>query len=68
MHVLHYFLHWPTGAIWGNLIASLLWSIPLWIVGYLKLKKHQQHHHELLERQLNDHFTKLTDKMTNNGS
>jgi hypothetical protein len=68
MHLITYFFHWPDGSVWGNLIASLLWAAPLWVIGYFKLKKQQHKHHQQLERQLNDHFVKLTDKMNNNGN
>jgi hypothetical protein len=68
MHTLNLFFSWPNGSIWGNIVATLLTSIPLWVLGYNKLKKRQQHHHEQLVRQLNEHYTKLTDTMTNNGN
>ena len=37
-----YMFHWYTGALWSNLIASALWSIPsIWYI-VRKVRKHNE--------------------------
>lgn len=42
------FFGWPYGAIWGNLLASLIWALPTLVIGIYKLRQHQRSvHHKL---------------------
>lgn len=54
MNVLHYFLDWPTGQVWGNLIVDSLFSIGTVTIGYLKLKKLHIRHHEDMKRHITE--------------
>jgi hypothetical protein len=31
--LIRYFFHWYSGAIWSNILASLIWTLPAGIVG-----------------------------------
>ena len=62
MHYLQLFFNWPNGSVWGNLIASLLWSIPLWTLGYFKIKRQHAKHHQQLKDHIDYRFAKLTDE------
>lgn len=42
------FLAWPTGAIWGNLLADSLWAPAAFIISHKLLKRH---HTRLINRQ-----------------
>jgi len=46
----HLFFHWPDGGIYSNIVASIIWTTPSFIVGFvvghLKMKKHTQRLHE----------------------
>jgi len=37
--VFHYYLGWYQGAIWSNLLASLIWAVPAYIAARLHLRK-----------------------------
>lgn len=39
MDWLHFFFGWYQGAVWSNLLASVLWVIPGYILGRAHLKK-----------------------------
>lgn len=42
--MISYFFHWYSGAVWSNLLASLIWAIPgLWTLD----KRHKKRHEEL---------------------
>lgn len=41
------FFGWPTGGIWSNLLASLLWAIPAWVWA--------RHHVHRIHRRLDEH-------------
>lgn len=43
-HLLAYFFAWPSGAVWGNLLASLLWGAPTYFHLKRKIKKHTDIH------------------------
>lgn len=35
------FFGWPAGGVWSNLIASLIWDVPIVAAGWVKL--HRSH-------------------------
>lgn len=45
--------HFPDGGIYSNLVASILWTTPSFIIGFIvghrKLVRHLNHHHEALK-------------------
>jgi hypothetical protein len=42
MTVLTYYLGWPHGAIWSNLLASVIWATPALIHLHRKLNRHHR--------------------------
>lgn len=54
MTPLHYFFHWYDGQVWGNLIVDGLFSIGTGMIGYFKLKKLHNRHHEDLKRHITE--------------
>lgn len=55
MTPIDYFFHWYNGAVWSNLLASLLWSaavgIPAYFWGRSKARKHINRIHDRLDVQ-----------------
>jgi preprotein translocase subunit YajC len=46
--MLSYFFHWYSGAIWGNLAASVIWAAPaIWHL-HRKLNRHHEEHKQLI--------------------
>jgi hypothetical protein len=58
---MHSLQHWLYLNVLGNLVASMLWSIPLWTVGYFKLKKQHARHHQQLKDHIDYQISKLKD-------
>ena len=50
--------------VWGNLVATIIWSVPLWLVGYFKLKKQHARHQQELKDHIDYKFSKLTEETT----
>jgi len=51
--MIHYFFSWYSGSIWGNLIASAIWTVPAYLYGRFHFKKlHAKHDamHEDIKR------------------
>lgn len=50
MSPLHLFFHWPDGGVYSNIVASVIWTTPSFIIGFvvghLKMKKHTQALHD----------------------
>lgn len=66
MHTLVILFGWPNGTsgqVWPNILAALLTSVPVWIISYLKLKKHQQKRADALHHQLTQQFSNLNKKI-----
>ena len=57
-------LHWFYSNVWGNLVASMIWSIPLWTISYFKLKRQHVVHQQQLKDHIDYRFTKLTEGTT----
>lgn len=53
MNPIDVFFHWPNGGIWSNILASILWTTPSFVVGFVighfKMKKHINTRHEELK-------------------
>lgn len=40
----HFFFDWYTGSVWGNLLANVVWAVPLYFYGRYHFKKlHRKH-------------------------
>lgn len=51
----HYYFDWYKGNVWGNILASVIWSIPLWsIMIYRQEKNHRKA--ELHRRKIEKHL------------
>lgn len=52
MSPLHLFFAWPDGGVWSNIVASVLWTTPSFIIGFIighrKMIKHTNKHHDEL--------------------
>jgi len=57
-------IHWLYMNVWGNLVATVIWSVPLWMVGYFKLKKQHARHQQELKDHIDYKFSKLTEETT----
>lgn len=44
MNPVHLFFHWPEGSVWSNIIASAIWSLPLWGAMLWRIEKHHKEH------------------------
>lgn len=55
MGILDFFFKWYQGAVWSNILASILWSaavgIPAFFWGRSKARKHINHIHRRLDHQ-----------------
>lgn len=43
----HFFFHWYDGNVWGNLIASVIWTVPAYLYGRYHFKKLHRKHVEM---------------------
>jgi hypothetical protein len=55
------FIHWFYVNVFGNFIADLMTAVPVWIIGYMKLKKQHDKHHQQLKDHIDYRFSKLTE-------
>lgn len=55
------FFNWPTGAVWGNLVASALWAPTAFTVSHKLLKRH---HTRLINQQTEELKAHVTDTAT----
>lgn len=39
MYTFRIFFDWPTGAVWSNILASIMWVIPGYLWGRFHVKK-----------------------------
>ena len=63
MHIFLTFFSWPDGAVWGNLIASLLTAIPIWFLAKWRIKVHSHRREERLHNHLTQEFIKLKESI-----
>lgn len=41
-HALSSFFSWPDGGVWANLLASLLWGTPAFVVHHKLMRRHHE--------------------------
>lgn len=53
MNLLTIFFSWPNGAVWGNLVAQVMWSGSVLLLAYYRIRHHQKAHHLQVMNKLN---------------
>ena len=43
----HYFFDWYTGGVWSNLLASVIWTVPVYAYGRYHFKKLHKKHNDI---------------------
>jgi hypothetical protein len=51
------FFSWPNGGVWGNLVASLLWTVPGLVMHHMLMRRHTTVATAAQTQQLKDHIT-----------
>jgi hypothetical protein len=50
MNTIQSFFGWPEGGVWSNILASMIWTTPSFIVGFFighrQLVSHMRRHHQ----------------------
>lgn len=67
MSAVHLFFHWPDGGVYSNIVASVIWTTPSFVVGFvighIKMKRHITAEHQKSREHLEVHLQKLHSKI-----